>query len=673
MIPTTIELLGDLCELAEQGKPLSQRLASEGSVEDHWLLGAAACDAKSAIRFDTIFRALREPENSSSTASQNWLGAFGFLCFQCAAEEKDAKKGHARANQILEDVSVAAFIDDYYGIDSKYHVEGLWLHRGGTTSFILKGKTPGADYAIKVLKPWYLSHPKIREATFLYRQRYGGIAQRDPSVAPEIYHSSERCVVMKFIEGKTLGEAMSTRALGPIKRRFQLLDLLLKAMRTCAANDIVHCDLSPENIILAPGRHFASEFQGQDQPEVRPMLIDFGFNYVLLELTGGAAALTRKERYLDPGELLEHPEEAGVLSDIYSLGILFIDVLLASEDRSDDRGIGHDLDQLWQKFPEVAPLVEDMIDKNERNRLLGFHERTEQEQEQGTNGNKRSQVYEYVLERLNMAGELHLDLSEKQSVIKGTFFTAVGQIAGNALWDKLVEEAKTFKISRDISLLTWASIATLLHLATITLFMWFMYQDFNSPGALPVSFPGRFVALTFSVVAAQYYVRVFAGLQARDVDFKTNVSMRCMAVLPWLAIWYALIFSPPSWPYCSAAGISLVGLNNLICFRTARRAISQGKRIFRLPSSSGLDHFLLRMTSWWATMFAYALCLLAVGVLLQIRRAHDEWVYAMVVAVIINLFILFWQCCTKESPTIVGGLQRSLVILRRARQQANRV
>src|ERR1051325_12075189 len=116
-------------------------------------------------------------EEAPASASEKVLacrrllqGAFGFFLFTSVAEEATSMIDKAaeeeirgRADEFLRDPETLAFIFRKYGVPQKYHVATLWLHKSGTTSYILKFKLEDKNFVLKIVKSYYLDNQNIAE------------------------------------------------------------------------------------------------------------------------------------------------------------------------------------------------------------------------------------------------------------------------------------------------------------------------------------------------------------------------------------------------------------------------------------------------------------------------------------------------------------------------------
>ncbi|MDA8018457.1 MAG: protein kinase [Thermoanaerobaculia bacterium] len=130
-------------------------------------------------------------------------------------------------------------------------------------------------------------------------------------------------LVMDFLEGRPLSEAMVQG--GPMTARLvcRLAEQMVKGLRAAHRLNLVHRDVKPQNIFLC-----------KNQPEGNTVkLLDFGLSGWALEgqIDAGSSAsdeLLGTPRYLAPERI--QGDRGGKPSDIYSLGIVLFEMLTGS-------------------------------------------------------------------------------------------------------------------------------------------------------------------------------------------------------------------------------------------------------------------------------------------------------------------------------------------------------
>lgn len=170
--------------------------------------------------------------------------------------------------------------------------------------------------------------------------------------------------VMKYVEGETLGKKMARdRRIAP-QEAVHIIRQLADALAYAHANDVIHRDLKPANVML--------------DPSGKPVLMDFGIARVQFEgnLTK-TGTLMGTPHYLPPEQPLGKPVDGR--SDIYSLGILFYEMLAGRPPFHDENSvtlifkhINEPPPPLGGLVPELAPelceVVHRMLEKAQEDR-----------------------------------------------------------------------------------------------------------------------------------------------------------------------------------------------------------------------------------------------------------------------------------------------------------------
>ena len=123
-------------------------------------------------------------------------------------------------------------------------------------------------------------------------------------------------LLMEYVDGLTLRQLLQTRKLSP-EQALSIVPKICEALQFAHERGIVHRDIKPENILL--------DKQGQVK------IADFGIAKILgtpavdRGLTG-AKDLMGTPHYMAP-EQIEHPQTVDHRADIYSLGVVFYEML----------------------------------------------------------------------------------------------------------------------------------------------------------------------------------------------------------------------------------------------------------------------------------------------------------------------------------------------------------
>lgn len=169
--------------------------------------------------------------------------------------------------------------------------------------------------ALKTIRPDLAANAaalrRLKQETLLTRQ----IAHRnvvrvfDLGVAGNL-----RFITMEFVDGTDLRSLLEQRGKFPPKEAIALMLQICEGLQAAHAEDVVHRDLKPQNILV-----------GGDQ---RARIVDFGlarsFEHTGITRTG---AILGTPHYMSPEQAMGKQSDAR--SDIFALGVVFFEVLTA--------------------------------------------------------------------------------------------------------------------------------------------------------------------------------------------------------------------------------------------------------------------------------------------------------------------------------------------------------
>lgn len=177
------------------------------------------------------------------------------------------------------------------------------------------------NVALKILKPEHThKHPELAE-----KFRTEGVIthrlQANPHIVRVIDAKTIRandsfggmehaCLVMEWLDGRTLREEIESR--GPLsqERILKLFEQLCKGIAYAHANNVVHLDLKPGNIMLVR----------KNETDEMLKILDFGLARMLTPDTLYLTSLILTPEYSAPEQLEQG--KVGIWSDIYSLGVI---------------------------------------------------------------------------------------------------------------------------------------------------------------------------------------------------------------------------------------------------------------------------------------------------------------------------------------------------------------
>ena len=245
------------------------------------------------------------PTNHPQSASGDPLGGLSPYELLRAAGEPPPPQGAAPS---VEDIAVAF---------PKLEILGL-LGQGGM-GFVYKARQPDLDrvVALKILRPELGRDPAFaerfaREARVLAKLNHPNIV----SVFEHGQAAGYFYLLMEHVDGVNLRQAMRAGRFTP-EQALAIVPGICDALQAAHAQGIWHRDIKPENILL-------------DQ-EGRVKIVDFGIARIVgdpardftLTLTGAALG---SAPYMAP-EQHERPHEVDHRADIYSLGVVFYEML----------------------------------------------------------------------------------------------------------------------------------------------------------------------------------------------------------------------------------------------------------------------------------------------------------------------------------------------------------
>lgn len=207
-------------------------------------------------------------------------------------------------------------------LNNLYEIEEHIADGGIGTVYRARDVESGDPVAIKVLLANFAKDPMIldlfkREAKILRKLKHDALTQyfvfaKEPTLG--IYY-----LAMEFVSGPSLKTRLEAGPLEP-EAVFRLLQRLSSALQAVHDREVIHRDLSPDNIILQNG----------DVGQAK--IIDFGISRAN---TGGPTIIgdgfAGKVNYVSPEQVGIFEGKVTARSDIYSLGLVITEALLGKQ------------------------------------------------------------------------------------------------------------------------------------------------------------------------------------------------------------------------------------------------------------------------------------------------------------------------------------------------------
>jgi tRNA A-37 threonylcarbamoyl transferase component Bud32 len=191
---------------------------------------------------------------------------------------------------------------------------------GQATVWVAHDEALGRDVAVKVFRGDASTDGENVER--LRREARSLAALKHENVLPVLQwgeHDGHPFIVLPFIEGGTLEQAMATRGRMPWAEARPILRDVAAAMEAAHALCIVHRDIKPSNVLL-------------ERDSGRALLSDFGIALTDQETSGpltATGAVMGTPQYLSP-ERRFAGLRGSASSDVYAFGLLAKDLLDAS-------------------------------------------------------------------------------------------------------------------------------------------------------------------------------------------------------------------------------------------------------------------------------------------------------------------------------------------------------
>ncbi|WP_342512648.1 Stk1 family PASTA domain-containing Ser/Thr kinase [Sporosarcina sp. FSL K6-1522] len=210
------------------------------------------------------------------------------------------------------------------------------------------------DVAIKVLN-YDFAHEEELKRRF-QREALSATSLTHPHIV-DIFDVGEdgelHYLVMEYIEGQTLKQFIQTNGPLPPKQALPIMQQLVSAIANAHHNGIVHRDIKPQNILM--------------DADYNVKITDFGIAMAL-----NATAYTKTNSVIGTVHYLSPEQARGGMatkkSDIYSLGIVFYELLTGELPFSAETAVAIALKHLQEEtplvramFPEIPQSVENVI------------------------------------------------------------------------------------------------------------------------------------------------------------------------------------------------------------------------------------------------------------------------------------------------------------------------
>ena len=256
---------------------------------------------------------------------------------------------------------MSQFAEIQPGMTLDRYIITQFLGRGGMgTVWKARDKALDRTVAVKVLHAKYYQDEFMR---LRFRREPLALARIAHPGVPQVISLEQRpdlvYFVMEYLEGKRLGDLITEEYRLPADRAVAVFRHVAQALEAVHAAGVIHRDIKPGNVILAPGgRAVLTDFglaktdtwsaRGADPLDPHAALREFDAQETPHQALAGTAAYMAPERWLR--------QEYDHRSDIYSFGVLMFHVLTGAlpfgEEPTNDLIQGH----IREKPPRMSSL-----------------------------------------------------------------------------------------------------------------------------------------------------------------------------------------------------------------------------------------------------------------------------------------------------------------------------
>jgi serine/threonine-protein kinase len=241
----------------------------------------------------------------------------------------------------------------YQSVLPRERLEGITIKRrykilkklgsGGMASvYLAKDLVTKKDVAVKILHPQYAEDKEVLER--FYREIQVCKDLDHPNIVKVLDHGKEDdyvFMVMEYVSGKDLKKIIEEKGPIPVDWAVEIIKQVAYALSYANSKNIVHRDIKPQNIMITN--------------DGKVKLMDFGIARI-----GGLSTLTQTgvfmgtPQYASPEQL--EGKKVDIRSDIFSLGIVFYEILTGLLPYAEETTISLMLKRYQEELPDVRSI-----------------------------------------------------------------------------------------------------------------------------------------------------------------------------------------------------------------------------------------------------------------------------------------------------------------------------
>ena len=239
-------------------------------------------------------------------------------------------------------------------LDGKYELLARLGAGGMGTVYRARRVHIGDEVAVKVLHQNYSTEDDV--LTRFRREAQAAATLRHPNVVTIYDYSETRddalaYIVMEFVSGLPLGQLLQDGNRLSLERAVALMRHICAGVGAAHRRQIVHRDLKPDNIIVVPPSH--------DNTSETVKVVDFGIaklrDMAATQALTEAGMIIGTPFYMSPEQC--RGDELDVRSDVYSLGVMFYEMIAGMRPFNAPTPTGVIAKHLTQAPPPLHPTL----------------------------------------------------------------------------------------------------------------------------------------------------------------------------------------------------------------------------------------------------------------------------------------------------------------------------
>jgi serine/threonine-protein kinase len=249
-------------------------------------------------------------------------------------------------------------------LGGRYRIVGRLATGGMATVYQARDERLERSVAIKIIHPDHVLDEEVldrltNEAKTVARLAHPNIV----AVYDQGTHDGAPYIVMEYVRGRTLREMLNDRRRLDPSESLAILEQLLAALAVAHRAGLVHRDVKPENILIAPPPNGSG-----DLVDSVVKVADFGLAHAVeIGRTAGGQLLATAE-YVAPELVADGRADAR--ADVYSAGIVLFEMLTGRVPFDGDRPaavawqhVDEDVPPPSQLIPGLPSLLDDVVSR----------------------------------------------------------------------------------------------------------------------------------------------------------------------------------------------------------------------------------------------------------------------------------------------------------------------